>query len=205
VGSVLKADCSAADAYARKELFSLPSNFYAQFDLLIPGATMAALDADGARFGADNMEIAVGFDGFFTTPPFTTTSCDYWTDATPNGPFTGLTADAWHTIRYRYNAHAITWTLDGVTFDTYTVTATAHTEFFDFGGQFAHHTAGEIYYVDNVKIGTTPGGTDLFADDFESGTFGAWDSTSGSVSIVTDPLGGGGGGVSGLHATVHVQ
>jgi hypothetical protein len=47
--------------------------------------------------------------------------------------------------------------------------------------------AAAIAYIDNVKVGTVRGGSDLFSDDFEDGTLGAWDATSGDVSVVDNP------------------
>lgn len=41
-----------------------------------------------------------------------------------------------------------------------------------------------VVLIDDVKIGTTRHGTDLFADDFEDGTFDAWTSTEGDASII---------------------
>ncbi len=45
-----------------------------------------------------------------------------------------------------------------------------------------------IVYIDNVKIGTTRGASNLFADDFEDGTLDAWTTTSGDVSVIDNPF-----------------
>lgn len=45
-----------------------------------------------------------------------------------------------------------------------------------------------IAYVRNVKIGTTRGASDIFADDFSSGNLSAWSSIVGDCSIVPDPF-----------------
>lgn len=49
-------------------------------------------------------------------------------------------------------------------------------------------TVPSLAYVDWVKVGTTRGGTDLFADDFESGNLSAWTSSNGDVSVIDDPF-----------------
>ncbi len=46
----------------------------------------------------------------------------------------------------------------------------------------------QIAYIDDVKVGTSRHGSDLFADDFSSGNLDAWTSTSGAVSVVNDPF-----------------
>lgn len=43
-----------------------------------------------------------------------------------------------------------------------------------------------IVDFDDVKIGTTRHGTDLFADDFEDGTFDAWTAIEGDATIIED-------------------
>jgi hypothetical protein len=48
----------------------------------------------------------------------------------------------------------------------------------------APNDPGTIVYVDDVKVGTTRGGSEIFTDDFEDGTFDAWTSTTGDVSLV---------------------
>lgn len=56
------------------------------------------------------------------------------------------------------------------------------------------------FYIDEVKVGTTRGASDLFSDDFASGDFSLWDSTSGSPSVVSDPYSGGHGNVAQVDA-----
>jgi hypothetical protein len=43
-----------------------------------------------------------------------------------------------------------------------------------------------IQYFDNLTVGTTRGGTDIFFDDFQ-GDLSGWDAETGAVSIVTNP------------------
>jgi hypothetical protein len=45
-----------------------------------------------------------------------------------------------------------------------------------------------IAYYKNVKVGTTRGGGDVFADDLSGEDFSAWDSHAGGVSKVLDPF-----------------
>ncbi len=57
-------------------------------------------------------------------------------------------------------------------------------------------TATSLAYIADVKVGTTQGASDLFAEDWSGGTFAAWDGTDGTVSIVPAPAFAG----SGAHA-----
>ncbi len=47
---------------------------------------------------------------------------------------------------------------------------------------------GASVYFTNVTVGTTRGGTDVFQDDFSSGTFAAWATSLGNSTIITDPF-----------------
>ncbi len=57
-------------------------------------------------------------------------------------------------------------------------------------------TATSLAYIADVKVGTTQGASDLFAEDWSGGTFAAWDGTTGTVSVVPAPAFAG----SGAHA-----
>lgn len=62
-----------------------------------------------------------------------------------------------------------------------------------------NNTAGP-FYVDEVKVGTTRGASDIFSDDFASGDFSLWSFTLGSPAVVSDPYSGGHGNVAQVDA-----
>jgi len=55
-----------------------------------------------------------------------------------------------------------------------------------FFGNFRAYNPSVVYY-DDVKIGTTRGGADLFSDDFESGDLSAWSNVVGDATVVESP------------------
>ena len=186
MGKVAKANASVNEARFYKTLSSPPSVYYVEYDVAAPSAAFAARDADGDTRGNGTFDIGSGQDGFFFYQPWIP-DAGYWTEATPNGPFTGFTADTWHTILFSYNAGSVAWKIDGTSFDSYTQTITGTSVIAQFGAFGALHISDQIYYIDNVKIGTTVGGTDMFGDDFESGDMSAWETVIGDVTVVDDP------------------
>lgn len=46
------------------------------------------------------------------------------------------------------------------------------------------YTPAAAFWVGDVKVGTSRGDGDVFADDFEDGTLAAWTTTSGDVAVV---------------------
>lgn len=193
------------DSYAQKTFSSplLPDHYYVQFDFRIPSATLAAIVGDGGNFTADILEIE-NFEGLFL---ITSDAGAHWTYGTDRGSGSHAYTDDdhWHTALFEF-----TWNSFGATtaqlsidsaviFATYVLspavtTGAFHTPEMHLGGDLGWGVTGggENYYIDNVKVGTTPGGTDIFCSDFESGDFSDWTSTNGVVSVVNDPLGTGG-------------
>jgi PKD repeat protein len=193
MAKVLKADCSAGDAYVEKDFGSPLASFWLQFDIYIPTATFTAIAT--AQFSAELFHSVT--DGIFLTGwstsgashPFSFGNKNYWNDVAATNPVNGsFTADAWHTLELHYDGTNVTWKADGSTLFTGTNPGFS-LDAAKFGGVFRAGFSGEIYYIDNVKIGTTEGASDIFSDNFESGTLAAWDSTHGSVSVVNDPSG----------------
>lgn len=206
MSNLLKADTSAGDAFATKS-FSALTDWYVEFDIVIPAATLAAIAADeftgyfialGATLGSHD-------DGLFltadhadgTTDTFAGGQCNAWTlaaSAVPDNPNGAVTPDVHHTIKVSHVSGTTTWKLDGTTIFSFAQSLSLAS--LAVGGQFANNVAGEVYYVAAVKVGTTDGGSDIFADDFSSGDLSAWDSTTGSASVVGDSFASVGSGVT---------
>lgn len=197
---VLKADCSAGAAYVEKTFSGppYPDPLYVQFDLMIPSATLTALasqtsTADLLDVGSSSSDgfFVTGYDTSGTSHPFSFGNRNYWTEATSGNPVNGgFTADAWHVVKVSHVGSTITWNVDGTDLFSYALSF-SHDAIY-VGGHFASAISGQVYYMDNVKVGTTSGGTDVFSSDFESGVLTDWSSTTGSASVVDDPLGTGG-------------
>ena len=56
---------------------------------------------------------------------------------------------------------------------------------FIFGNYRSYNPA--VVFFDDIAIGTTRGGTDLFSDGFESGDLSAWPITFGDVTVIDEP------------------
>jgi hypothetical protein len=123
----------------------------------------------------------------------------------PGSPTGTVVTDVWQTELWRFTRNAANdWTAD-LWVDDPTMSGpplfsynNGHTdaEMWSFrlwaGGVAGKGADGEIYYVDNVKVGTTPNGGEYFCSDFEHNYFG-WEFDGFPVpSIVDDPLGTGG-------------
>lgn len=103
------------------------------------------------------------------------------------------TGDAYHLIEHHYVAGGdIDVYIDG--------TLTLHIPSGGFVDVFGLRLGQDLYaegadpdpgpdpiYFRHPRIGTTRGGSDVFADDFSSGDLSAWDLTVGDVSVVDDP------------------
>jgi hypothetical protein len=192
---VLKCDCSGADAYLDKTITfpGSPSDIYVQFDVYVPSATLTALQLASDGYSAtfldfqpdDGVFLGDGTPGSLSSPATFGTNFEPSSTGIPNA----FSADTWHTIKLHIDTSGNwIWVLDGVTEFTNAlgVTPTGSTTF-HFGGWSAFHAMGEIYYLDNILVGSTLGGSDYFADNFESGSLAGWDAVFGAASISSGP------------------
>lgn len=198
---VLKADCSGGASFAEKAFTGLPGGgYYIQADVYIPATTFASLSGAGHTRTASVLEIVASADfdsdGMRLKDIAGNWLCSPEQDAATNGLFT---ADSWHVITFHWDGSQIIWALDCVEVFSYSDLGYDWTQInLRAGGIVPWGDPSEIYYLDNVRIGTTPNGTELFSDDFEDGTFGAWDDSGSEVlaGFTPDSPGGcvGGGG-----------
>ncbi len=191
---VLKADCHTADAYVSKTV-TLPSAWWIQADIGAGSAGLAALVAATDNHSADLINIVVSptNEGFYLGDKLTTASL-----ASPTSVSTELytgtpvantfPADAMNRVILHYDGTTMFVTVGGRTLFSYAVTIASGSHAVRFGGINALHVASEFYYVTNVKIGTSEGGTDIFHDDFASGNTSAWTTTTGSATVIADPF-----------------
>lgn len=195
MAKLLKADTSAGDAYATVNLSpGSATSFWLQHRFYIPQATLTAISSVGSPdwVTADLWQQA---EGFFADSTDGSTWL-YWTDNSPDPPAGALTADAWHTLVVQV-AHVsaglwhLTWKVDGSTVQSYDLAVSDGYwtgQNYHFGGLGGAHVAGEVYYLDDIKVGTAEGLADIFDADFEGGTFAGFGSETGSVSIVDNPF-----------------
>lgn len=187
LSKVMKADSTAGDSYARFDLSGDEPDVWLTFRLAVSSASLAFFDTNSsgalvslkASPGGNNAQVKL-----LSNPPAV------W-DLLPGGGgalATSPSANTWMLIEIHYDS-------GGGTFDFYrdSVLLGTHAANSDVGrlyvGQFDAVTDPDsVFYYDDVKLGTTRGGTDLFADDFESGDFSAWTSTTGDVTVVNDPF-----------------
>lgn len=179
---VLQADGSSGDAYASATLTPPSPPVYYQFDVLVPAGTTSAIIGASRNYTADLFEIDGGHDGIY----YGWNGSNWFIGTDWHGDTTtSITPNAWHTFIAYYDGSTISWSVDGTSFLSYAQSLSITN--INSAGHFVNNLAGEVYYNDNVRVGTTSGGTDVFADDFESGGLTAWTSTTGSVSVVSDP------------------
>src|SRR3954470_9751602 len=102
MAKVLKADCSAADAYVEKDFGSpLTTSWKVQFDVLVRTSVFTALaaqdhtadfvQADGDSGNDGTLVSARHTDG--SSDPFATGPTNWWTDWTPANPAASYTPE----------------------------------------------------------------------------------------------------------------
>lgn len=183
MGKVLKADASAGDAYAAFVMSPDQSEVWVTFDLAVAAAALA--------FWSSNLSGAFAWLRLLSGSPLAGPSLGgtSWVDQVSSdtgGSFP--TANVYHTCELHYYAStAREFYVDGtLVYSSVPGSTLARTLFI---GQFtATNDPAAVAYIDNVKVGTTRGGTDIFADDFEGGDLSAWTTTTGDVSVVDDPF-----------------
>lgn len=200
MANVIKADLSLGSSYAVKNL-SLPSEYYGEFNVAIPTATLTALQGHSrSGYGYGETEIIEFYDGLFigdSTLGGVTDPASAWTDDNPNPAVDNVfSADTYHQVRFHVNGSNITWSVDGVNlWSAYNLGYTPpSSQDFWIGGYsplgelLSDWISGEIYYIKNIKFGTTLGGSEIWSAALID--FSDWDSTVGDVSIVSDPFSG---------------
>jgi hypothetical protein len=168
--------------------------------VMFPAATLTAITAD--EFTANVLKVNQGdanVDSVFGTGddtsggshPFSSGNKNWWTGRTSSNPVAGWTTDTYYPVLYAYDGTTATVSIDGSPLFSYAQSFAGGPDLVGItvGGAESNSTSGEIYFIADVRVGTTPGGTDIFADDF-SGDLSAW-------TVVGDATIGGGGPPSG--------
>jgi hypothetical protein len=202
---VLRVDGYAGSARIYKT-FSGVDEVYLTLDLLIKTVDFAegfTGDVGGIGYGSFNGQ-GNGLLSLYVldnTAPYTGPNTDWFWDYEPAGFGTGSPAgtdnsntpaplaNTWQTVQLHYQkATVVDLTVDGVTATPMTgaTTDTHQAAAIAVGQSFG----GVVVYIDNVKVGTTAGGSDIFSDDFESGSLSAgWTGVilPDAITVVDDP------------------
>lgn len=169
----LRADAHAGAAYVEKNvtLDELYVTLDVSFDPSVFSSELVALADSG-----ETLVWAIYWDLFATAweEEFDTFDLATVPAAQPLGTFQTLE------VHYKKNVLTEAW-VDGTLLWTASETANQQIRHVKVGAVLF---GGIAQFIDSVKIGTTRGGADVFADNFESGSLSAWDATTGDVSIV---------------------
>lgn len=199
---VMKADGSSGGMnHAQKILPGGPyDELWIQVALYFPPAYVACFGPLGGRaFSGDFYlildagaadEIEGAFLAFDNTVGGSKVS--WWTDFTGSGKFGGpvLASHVYcFRVHIKVSTNEETVTLDGIDYPQ-TVSLSNLMQVLQVGTDFATAQTNEFFYIGDVRVGTGgPGSSDVFADDFSSGGFANWDSTTGTVSVIASPVG----------------
>ncbi len=189
----MKSDASIGDAYATADWGSPESELWVTFGLYLPAAALAYWAANGSppRSGL-LLKFDDGFNEFLQLSDFGSGLrwTDFWVQSTD--PPTG---DTCLTVEHHYtNGGPIQVYVDGVLVISTTDLNLSEFSSISLGQDLAgagglNPDPDEVVYIQYAKVGTVRGGSNLFSDDFSSGDFSAWSSTTGDVSVVSSLCG----------------
>lgn len=191
MSKVLRVDPSAADAWVEKDLGTPIADFWITADIFFPAATLAQflLYASQWIFNTmlpdDTQADAVGVEGGGPSA--------HWVPLGTTGS-SPIPADAWLTCEFHHltNTGGLgEFIVGGVhLIGTFDITGTDSQKVL-IGLLGSGMLTPSVFYIRNVKFGTTQGASDLGADDFSSGDLTFWTTTSGDVTVIDDPTTGG--------------
>jgi hypothetical protein len=179
---VLKADTSADNAWA---YIDLGSN---QDDLWI--SVRVAFHEDTFAFWASDSLYLSDFlvlydDEFGQIDQFAVYAFEAAWNSTAFPP---PMSEAWQTVEVHYAGGTLDFYVDDVL--SFTQALSPSEVRYVLIGQLFGETFDPlgVMFLDDVKVGTTRGGTELFADDFEGGDLSAWTDTYGDLTVTADPF-----------------
>lgn len=191
MSNVLKADATVAEAYVEFDFFGSPhAEVWLTYKLAFDATSLAFWTANGSQpfaatrgtgAGHESAEVAFANPGSFS-----------WILSTADSVAASVAANTWVTCEL----HAKSDGTVGFYFGGSLVVSgvyTNHTtlKYVEFGQTTTSDLVGSlggVAYIDDVKVGTTRGASNIFADNFETGNLSAWSSTTGTVSVVSDPF-----------------
>ncbi len=184
MGKVLKADASAADAYVELDVGAGGlADIWVETRVFFTAPTLALWIANGPGYNLTNMLDDAGTSAVDSLFANTTWNTGFVFAGSP-------VAGVWATVLQHHKVDGtpdFSLYVDGVLLGTDS-SGSDNARFLQFGQiGVPVNDPDAVSYTDYVKIGTTPGGSEIFSDDFEDGTLDAWTTTFGDVSVVDDP------------------
>lgn len=190
MGKVLKADGQVATAWAAIDLGSDQADVWITHQVYFDDAAVTWFMGSSPNFldwwdNTADFATYTGFiNGLFVDEP------PAWSESAGSAEGGTPTPNWWQGVEVHYQSDGtIDVYVGGVLVFSDVSTSGAlrwiRAELDTFG---ATPAPGAVVYIRDVKVGTTRGGSDLFADDFSSGDLAAWTSASGDVSVVDDPF-----------------
>ncbi len=177
---IFKSDAATDDAWIEVDLGSDQSDVWLTYEIKFAADALAFWQTMGNYSG--NFHVVLANDDADQLH-YLSINSDGWVGY--NGGLEVPVADVWATIEAHRSTLGVGDTyLDGVLFDTGPDIDSNDARFVRLGQSGALTDAASVCYFRNIKVGTTRGGTDIFADDFSDGTFDAWTTTFGDVSLI---------------------
>lgn len=182
---VLKSDGSISDAYVEKDLGASYPELWITVFALIDAASLTQWISDGHN---QSLLALFGPGSVPQTDTVLVTSAPAW--STGWGGTGGIPAgDIWVLLEFRHVTSGSTELyINGSLVVAATDLSGVDSRIVQIGQQGVDGNAPSVVYYDDVKVGTTRGGSDLFSDDFESGGLTAWTTQIGDVSVVEAPI-----------------
>lgn len=187
---VLFADATSADAYVTKDWGSDESETWLTFGIAFDSSALTFWNGDsGSGVLADMLD---NIDGPKCMLNVAVIGADTWFFHGSPGSDTisspAPTAGVWQDCEMHFLASGtcefyIAGSLVGSFSDGGNTTRKVR-----MGQAGADPNAASLVYLRDVKVGTTRGGSELFADDFSGGDLSNWDSTTGACTVVPDPF-----------------
>ncbi len=197
MGDVLRAVCGTGSLIT-KNFGSNHSAVWLQVDIALDATALTQLLASGAIPEVDVIELSshtsedAGAEWYVDTGPVVK-----WAAynpggdpaSTPHTPSPAIASLQFYTVKIHLVAGspiAQTVWVDGVSIGTVTVAGANMADIRSLTLFEPGLSSGNLYF-DNVMVGTTEGGSDIFSDNFESGNTSNWTTVDAAFTVVTDP------------------
>jgi hypothetical protein len=192
MANVLQLSCVSNNGNVERDLGADYSEIFLQVDVAFNAAYLAAVP------GSLQELIQLSDNGFNTLEEvdiLLSSGTIKWTGfpAAPSSPFAPTPAVAamqFYRVRFHLTAGspiAATVSIDGTDIGSFVVSGhnMANIRNLDLEALGLSSATGKVYY-DNLLVGTTLGGSDIYSDNFE-GTLAGWNNGTSNATIIADP------------------
>jgi hypothetical protein len=180
---VMESDASVADAFATKDWGSDENDVWLSFGLFFDSAALTFWNGDsGSGVFAGMLDNIDGPKCMLNVG--VSVAGEWYFHGSANDSAGSAVAGAWNDCEMHFvNGGTCEFYVGGVLTASYTDGGNTVTKI-QMGQVGADPNAASIANIRNVKVGTTRHGSELFADNFATGDFTNWDSTSGTVTVI---------------------